>query len=174
MFSEPLSFRLCVPIDTPGTQFRRLLATKFGTDWANLEKWKLWFCARGSIKIKPRRASICTDFVIFIDMCSKPVFFVISDMCLSNCFKFGYPFGVHFKQYIAIIWNLNFMHNKYKRSEFQLLLGQGYPGHITEEGWTKRGPGFYWRSRGFLRPVRQLLLGRSAVPLGAMLSVGGA
>ena len=74
-------------------------------------------------------------------MCSKPVFFVIPDRSLSNSSKFGYPFGLHFGQYIAIIWNLIFKHNKYKRSEFRSLLGQGYPGHITEEGGTRRHPG---------------------------------
>jgi len=42
------------PTGTHKAQFWRLWATKFGTDWANLEKWKDWFRVRGSIKIKPQ------------------------------------------------------------------------------------------------------------------------
>ena len=97
-FSEPLSFHLCATIDTHRIQFRRLLATKFGTDWANLEKWKQWFRVRGSIKIKPQWTSICTDCVISMYICSKPVFFVILDLSLSHSFKLWYPFAVHFGQ----------------------------------------------------------------------------
>ena len=74
-------------------------------------------------------------------MCSKPVFFVVPGMFLSNSSKFGYPFGLNFEQYIAIISNLIFKHKKYKRSESQLLLSWGCPGHITEEGATRRHPG---------------------------------
>ena len=110
MFSEPLSFHLCAPIDAHRTQFRRLWATKFGTDWTKLEKWKQWFRTRGSIKIKPQMRYISIDFCIFMYMCSKPVFFVIPDRSLSNSSKFCYPFGLHFGQYIAIIWNLIFKH----------------------------------------------------------------
>ena len=141
MFSEPLSFHRWAAIDTHGTQFRRLLATKFGTDWANMKKWKQWFRARGSINIKPQGVSICTDFVIFMYICSKPVFFAIPDLFLSHSSKFGYHFWPHFGQYIATNSNQIFKHKKCKRSESRVLLRQGYPGHITEEGGTRRHPG---------------------------------
>jgi hypothetical protein len=110
MFSEPPSFHLCAPIDTDRTQFWKLLATKFSTDWANLEKWKLRFRARRSIKIKLQGASSGTDFVISVYICSKPVFFVSPDLFLSHSSKFGYPFGLYFGQYIPIIWKLIFKH----------------------------------------------------------------
>ena len=112
MFSEPLYFHLCALIDTDRAQFGKLLATKFSTDWANLEKWKLWFRARGSIKIKPQGASSGTDFVIFVYICSKPVFFVSPNLFLSHSSKFGYPFGLNFGQYITIIWKLIFNQKK--------------------------------------------------------------
>ena len=68
--------------------------------------------------------SIYTDFVIFMYICSKPVFFVIPAMSLSHSSKFGYPFGLHFGQYVATILNLIFKHKKSKRSECCVLLGQ--------------------------------------------------
>ena len=74
-------------------------------------------------------------------ICSKPVFFVSPNLFLSHSSKFGYPFGLNFGQYITIIWKLLFNHKKYKRSELQALAGRAYPGHITEEGGTRRHPG---------------------------------
>ena len=93
---------------------------------------------RGSIEIKPQGKSICIDFIIFMYICSKPVYFTISDMFLSHSSKFGYPFGLHFGQYVATISNLIFKHKKYTLLEFRALASQGYPGHITEEGGTRR------------------------------------
>ena len=66
MISKPLSCCHFAPTATHKTQFRRLLPTKFGTDWADLEKWQPWCCARRSIKIKLQRASSCIDSVIFM------------------------------------------------------------------------------------------------------------
>ena len=140
MFSEPLSFHLYAPRGTHRTQFQRLLVTKFGTDLANLEKWKQWFRARGSIKIKPQGTSICTDFVICMYICSKPVFVVIPDLSLSHSFKCGYPFGLHFGQYVATIPNLISKHTKCTKLEFCVLAWGGYRGHIIEEGGTRRHP----------------------------------
>ena len=90
MISKPLSCCLFAPRDTHRTQFWRLLTTKFGTDWANLEKWKQWFRVRGSIKIKPQRRYISIDLSLFMHMCSKPVFFVIPYLSLANSCKFCY------------------------------------------------------------------------------------
>ena len=73
-------------------------------------------------------------------MYSKPVFFVISSRSFWNSSKFGSTFGLHFRQHIAIIWNLIFKHKKSKRLELQALSRQGCPGHNTEEGGTRRPP----------------------------------
>ena len=103
MFSEPLYFQLFAPAGAHMTQFRRLLATKLGTDWANLQKWKQWFRVGESIKIKPFRTCRCAAFVTFSYTCCKPVFFVIPDLSLSHSSKYGYPFGIHFEPKFTII-----------------------------------------------------------------------
>ena len=67
-------------------------------------------------------------------------FVVFPDLSLSHSCKFGYPSRLHFGQYIAILSNLIFKRKQYKNIKFQWLLRQGYPGHITEEGGTRRHP----------------------------------
>ena len=127
MISKPPSCWLFAPIGTHKTQFRRLLATKFGTDWANLEKWKQWFRARGSIKIKLQRASFSH---LFHDLYTCPFwrgFFLSFLPILQNCDDLG----LHSGSLLGPFWH----HFDYRFSDdffIKLFKSKRNPGEATQ------------------------------------------
>ena len=97
-----------------------------------------------SIKFKPRGASICSDVVIFMYICSKPILFAIPDLSLSHSSKTGYPFGLHSGQYVATNSNHIFKRGKYKKIKLMRS-----PVKTTRDTSQKRGElGGIWEAFG--------------------------
>ena len=132
MISRPVSCCLFAPIGTHKAQFWRLWATKFGTDWANLEKWKHWFRARGSIKIKPQGGIYLYWFYHFHGRMFQTCLLCDSRPIFLRFFQIWVPFWTPFWTIWGYLFEPDFQVQKIPKGQIMIASLSGYPGHITE------------------------------------------